>query len=105
MQLALASPTLDAVVIYYGSLVTDPDKLRAIHGPVLGIFGNQDVVVTPQSVREFEAGLKAARIGNEIHRYDGVHAFANPSNPKYDEKAAADAWLHVRRFFQAHLKV
>jgi carboxymethylenebutenolidase len=33
-----------------------------------------------------------------IYRYDAEHAFANPSNPKYDEKSAADAWSHVLAF-------
>jgi carboxymethylenebutenolidase len=37
-------------------------------------------------------------VRHEIHQYDAEHAFANPSNPKYDEKSSADAWTHVLAF-------
>lgn len=33
-----------------------------------------------------------------IEHYDADHAFANPSNPKYDETNSADAWDKVLRF-------
>jgi carboxymethylenebutenolidase len=36
--------------------------------------------------------------------YDALHAFANPSNPNYDEKSAAAAWEEVRKFFAEKLK-
>ena len=52
----------------------------------------------PAAVDKFEAALKQAGVKAELHRYDAPHAFANPSNPKYDEKASADAWSHVLAF-------
>jgi carboxymethylenebutenolidase len=98
LQAALAIPELDGAIIYYGQLETDPAKLAAIKARVLGIFGNQDQGIPPEQVNKFEAALKQAGVSAEIHRYDAPHAFANPSNPKYDEKAAADAWGHVLAF-------
>jgi carboxymethylenebutenolidase len=98
LQLALAEPKLDACVVYYGRLVTDQKALAAISCPLLGIFGNKDKSIPPDAVDKFEAALKTAGVRSEIHRYDAEHAFANPSNPHYDETSAADAWSHVLAF-------
>lgn len=98
LQAALAHPELDGAIIYYGQLETDPAKLAKIKARVLGIFANQDQSIPPAEVTKFEAALKQAKVSVEIHRYDAVHAFANPSNPKYDEKSSADAWRHVLAF-------
>ena len=98
LQSALSIPELDGAIIYYGQLETDPKKLSTIKARLLGIFGNQDTGIPPAQVDKFEAGLKQAGVRHEIHRYDAPHAFANPSNPKYDEKSAADAWEKVLAF-------
>jgi carboxymethylenebutenolidase len=45
LRLAMAAADLDAAVIYYGRLVTDPEQLSAIRARVLGIFGNQDTAL------------------------------------------------------------
>ncbi|MCX5745813.1 MAG: dienelactone hydrolase family protein [Proteobacteria bacterium] len=100
MQAALAHPELDGAIIYYGMLELDPTKLAAIKARVLGVFGNLDKGITPDDVNAFERGLQTAQVNAEIHRYDAEHAFANPSNPKYAETAAADAWTHVLAFLQ-----
>jgi carboxymethylenebutenolidase len=101
LQTALAHPELDGAIIYYGQLETDPAKLGAIKGQVLGVFGNKDKGIPPPKVDEFEAALKTAGVKAQIYRYDAEHAFANPSNPKYDEKSAADAWSHVLAFLDS----
>lgn len=98
LQAALANPDLDGAIIYYGQLETDPAKLRSIKAKLLGVFGRKDKRIPPEKVAEFEAALKQAGISEEIHEYDAEHAFANPSNPVYDETSAADAWLHVIAF-------
>src|SRR4051812_24010504 len=87
LQAALANPDLDGAIIYYGQLETDPSKLSKIKARVLGIFGTRDKGIPPAKVGEFEAALKQAKIPEEIHSYDAEHAFANPSNPVYDEKS------------------
>lgn len=98
LETALDHPELDGVIMYYGELQTDPAKLAAIHGKLLGVFGDQDKGIPPADVQKFDAALTAAHVEHEIHHYDAPHAFANPSNPKYDEKSAADAWSHVLAF-------
>ncbi|HTL37060.1 MAG TPA: dienelactone hydrolase family protein [Kofleriaceae bacterium] len=98
LQTALAHPELDGAIIYYGQLETDPAKLGVIKGQLLGVFGNKDKGIPPAKVDEFETALKTAGVKATIYRYDAEHAFANPSNPKYDEKSAGDAWSHVVAF-------
>lgn len=104
LKLAMNEPELDAAVIYYGRLVTDPAKLQAIKAPVLGVFGDRDEGIPPQVVGEFDKALHEAGVEHEVLRYDADHAFANPSGERYDTKAAADAWEKVRRFLAAKLK-
>ena len=104
LQLALKAPDLSAVVMYYGQPVMDPAELKAIKAPLLAIFGNQDQSIPPATVNEFEKALKDAGVKHEILRYDAEHAFANPSNPHYDQVHAAEAWERVRAFFGKELK-
>lgn len=104
LALALAAPELDACVLYYGSqLVTEPEKLAALRAPILAIFGSRDGSIPAEKVKAFDAALTAAGKEHTIHVYDAEHAFANPSNPKYDAVHAADAWEHVRTFFAQQL--
>lgn len=95
---ALAHPELAGAVIYYGQVETDAQKLAPIKAKVLGVFASRDKGIPPATVDAFEAGLKQAGVEATIYRYDAEHAFANPSNPIYDEKSASDAWSHVLEF-------
>lgn len=105
LQLALSGQNLDATVIYYGQLESDPAKLAAIKWPVLGIFGDKDAVISVDSIKKFKEGLDADKVTNEIHIYPGVgHAFANPSNANYAATETADAWEKTLKFLAANLK-
>jgi carboxymethylenebutenolidase len=100
LQTALHHPELDGAIIYYGMLETDPAKLAGIKARVVGIFGDRDKGIPPAEVDKFEAALKEAGVKADIYRYDAEHAFANPSNPHYDEPSAGNAWNHVLAFLQ-----
>lgn len=104
LRQAIADPELDAAVIYYGHPITDAAALAKIHAPMLGVFANQDEAIPPDVVDGFATAVDGAGKSLELHRYDAVHAFANPSNAKYDQTSAADAWNHVRAFLAKHLK-
>lgn len=104
LRLALASPDLDAAVIYYGRLVSDAKRLAAIKAEVLGVFGEKDRGIPPRAVNAFAAGLKEAGVRHTILQYDANHAFANPSSARYDQKSASAAWTHVRKFLARKLK-
>ena len=79
-------------VMYYGRPETDIEKLKLIKTDVLGIFGSQDQGIPPAAVSKFEEDMKTDGKKVTIKMYDAVHAFANPSNAKYDAAAAADAY-------------
>lgn len=104
LQHAITEADLDAAVIYYGRLSTEPAQLAKIHAPILGVFANRDKGIPPEAVDAFEAAMKKAGKTIAIHRYDADHAFANPSAAHYDTGAATDAWAHVREFFATHLR-
>lgn len=105
LQLALSGESLDATVVYYGTLVNDQQQLSAITWPVLGIFGGEDQVVSTSSVAQFDAALTALGVDHEIHVYPGVgHAFANPSGDNYSSAEAQDAWTETLTFLQEKLK-
>lgn len=104
LRLALAAPDLDAVVMYYGFPITDPAALEPLQADLLGIFGTRDTSIPPPAVAEFDAALTKAGKRHRFHSFDAEHAFANPSNAIYDEKAAAEAWKTTSEFLARHLK-
>jgi len=101
----LAPDKINATVIYYGHLETDPAKLATIKSPILGFFGAQDQSIPVATVKEFESALKKLGKPVEIHIYEGAgHAFANPSGGNYRPEAAKDSWQRTVAFFARHLK-
>jgi carboxymethylenebutenolidase len=95
---------VDAVVMYYGEVITDESQLADLKAPLLGVFGAKDKAVSPENVREFEATLDKLDKPADINIYDGVgHAFANPSGQNYDKEAADKAWNKTMAFFEKHL--
>ncbi len=96
---------LDALVIYYGRLETNPDVLASLQMPIAGFFGRQDKGIPVADVKAFEATLKELDKSAEIHIYDDAnHAFANPSGKNYSKKAATDAWEKTTAFLAKTLK-
>ena len=105
LETALLLPDeIDATVIYYGRVVTDPARLEPLSMPLLGLFGSEDGSIPVADVRAFESELVRLGKSVEIHVYDGAHhAFANPSGTRYDAAAAEDAWRRTTAFLQKHL--
>lgn len=101
----LLADHVDAVVVYYGHVGSDPKELQALKAPVLGLFGGADQAIPVASVQAFEATLKQLGKPAEIHIYEGAaHAFANPSGGSYKPDAAADAWQKSLAFLALHLR-
>ncbi|UKJ07342.1 dienelactone hydrolase family protein [Solitalea lacus] len=93
-----------ACIMYYGMPERNVEKLKALNPDVLGIFAKQDKWITPQIVEEFEQNLKKAGKKVTIKMYDADHAFANPSNPKYNKAASEDAYATSIAFLKNRLK-
>ncbi len=106
LDVALQEPTLAADVINYGSLADDPDDLKKINAPILGLFGGQDRGITPSDVHKFEQQMKTLGKSVEVHIYpDAGHAFENPNNTMgYRKDDAADAWARTVAFLANTLK-
>ena len=91
LDTALQNPEqVDATVIYYGRLVTDPEQLQVLKAPILGFFGAEDQSIPVETVRKFESALLALNKQARVYIYEGAnHAFANPSGTAYQEAAAS----------------
>jgi carboxymethylenebutenolidase len=95
---------LDAMVMYYGEVVTDPQLLDPVDVPILGLFGAADELVPLASVQAFRAALSAAGKDAYVHIYsDARHAFANPSGGNFNAAVAEDAWNRTIEFLARHL--
>ncbi len=103
---ALDIKDLAVCIIAYGRLNKDPETLKQIACPVLGIFGEKDQNITPGDVKEFEDALNKAGVNNHIIIYpDANHAFMNPINTKvYNQDAAQKAWKEIYSFLNNNLK-
>src|ERR1039458_234491 len=106
LDVALQEPDLAATVINYGHLATDPEALKKINSPILGLFGGQDRGITPDDVHKFEQQLKQQGKKVDIKIYDDAgHAFENPNNKDgYRAADAADAWKRTVDFLAMTLK-
>lgn len=87
----LAGAKSKGCVIYYGMPEKNIDKLKKFNAPVLGIFASKDGWINQDVVGNFEKQMKELKKPLELHWFDADHAFANPSNPKFDSKSAAEA--------------
>jgi carboxymethylenebutenolidase len=85
------SSDVNACVMYYGLPDNSPEALQALKAPVLLIYGKKDTWINDNVAKQFADTMKAARKPYEVVGYDDYHAFANPSNPHYDQSSADDA--------------
>lgn len=91
-------------VIYYGAPVEDAKALEPLQADVLGIFAEKDGWITPEVVNKFDALAKATGKNFTFKQFDADHAFANPSSPRYVEKAAQEANAMALDFLAERLK-
>ena len=101
----LLPDSLDAAVMYYGTVTTDESELAPLQMPVMGNFAESDPIIPLESVEQFTATMQ--RLGKvvDVKVYNGAkHAFANPSGMAYDAVAAEDAWERSTAFLEAHLQ-
>ncbi len=94
---------VDATVIYYGDVSKTAEELKALHGPVLGHFATEDQWINKPMVEGFEKAMKEAGKSLELYWYEADHAFANPTNARYDAPDAQLAWERSLDFFRRNL--
>ena len=99
------NPSIGACVDYYGVHPNVHPDIAAMNAPVLGFFGEEDPMVTPEVTRDLERKLREAGVTVEFHTYPGAgHAFFNDARPEaHVPDAAADSWKRMLAFYRAHL--
>ncbi|MFI5171154.1 MAG: dienelactone hydrolase family protein [Chitinophagales bacterium] len=81
-----------ACVMYYGFPETDKEKLKDLEADVLMIWPNQDKWINNTVVTQFKTDMLSLNKNLKVEEYTADHAFANPSNPKYNKEFADDAY-------------
>jgi carboxymethylenebutenolidase len=102
LNASIAEP-VDATVVYYGRVDQPKEQLARLRGPVLGHFATRDQWINRAMVSGFEEAMTAAGRAYTSHWYEADHAFANPSDGRYDGEDAKLAWQRTREFLARHL--
>ena len=87
-------------IMYYGMPEADISKLQQINGEVLMMWANQDKWIKKETVDQFKTNMETAGKKLKVEEYAADHAFANPSNPKYNKELADDAYQKSIRFLK-----
>jgi carboxymethylenebutenolidase len=102
---SLHNNSLAATVVFYGSPETDPEVLKNLPGPLLGIFGGADQSISVEDVNVFEAGLQVAGVQHEVTIYDGQpHAFVTDIESIRAGGVQGEAWEQMLGFLNKNLK-
>jgi carboxymethylenebutenolidase len=109
------NPAVKAGVAWYGRLVgvTSPlnpahpvDLAGKLHGPVLGLYGDQDGGIPLDTVDKMKSALAtgspAARRSEFVVYPDAPHAFHADYRPSFRKEAAEDGWKRCAAWFKAH---
>lgn len=91
-------------VMYYGMPVQDVEQLKKLNSDVLGLFATEERI-SQKVVEQFDANMKKAGKTLTYKIFPGVHGFANPSNPKYDEANAKVAYGMALGYLKKKFKV
>jgi len=103
-QLAVSlGADLAAGVPFYGAQPNAEDTAK-IKAPINAQYGEADTRIT-SGWPAFDKALTEAKVPHEGHIYKGAqHGFHNDTTPRYDEKAAKEAWQHTLDWFGKYLK-
>jgi len=91
-------------VMYYG-FPEKEDKRIMPQADVLYMWGSQDKFILKPAIDSFATKIKATGHQFTMYSYDAPHAFANPSNPKYNADATAQAQEITLKFLKEKLQL
>jgi carboxymethylenebutenolidase len=104
---------LGAAVTFYGGGVVEgrfglPSLLElatSLQAPWLGLYGDLDQMIPPESVDRLREAAASAAVDTEVVRYpDADHGFNCNDRPAvYNAAAAADAWGRTLDWFARHI--
>ncbi|HQQ95546.1 MAG TPA: dienelactone hydrolase family protein [Bacteroidia bacterium] len=96
----LAGKQSRSCVMYYGAPEENTEKLKSLNCPVFFVWPEQDKWINKEVVDKFKSNMNTCKKSLEIVSYNADHAFANPSNPKFNKAFAEDASVKAIKFIQ-----
>ena len=112
---AAHNPAVKAGVAWYGRVAGEStpltprhplDVAKALHGPVLGLYGEKDTGIPLDGVERMKAQLAAGNAAAKKSEFvvypDAPHAFHADYRPSYRKEAAEDGWKRCLAWFRAH---
>ncbi|TWI01858.1 carboxymethylenebutenolidase [Luteimonas cucumeris] len=101
--LAAHVPTIAAAVPFYGNAAPLED-VPEIQAELLVVLAANDERINA-GWPEYEKALKGAGVKYALFQPSGTqHGFNNDTTPRYDEKAAAEAWRRMLALFERRLR-
>jgi len=95
---------IDAVVMFYGEVITDTELLAGLEAPLLGIFAQRDQSVPSREALVFRDRHSEIAKTARVEVYLGVdHGFANPTGGAYNHEAAVRSWTEALAFLDGRL--
>jgi carboxymethylenebutenolidase len=80
------------------------DRAADLTCPLLGLFGVEDKMPSPEQVDELEQALKANGKTYEFRSYENAgHAFFAVNRPAYRPEAAVDGWKRILDWYGRYL--
>lgn len=105
LEQGVGSPEVAAVVMFYGTPITDAERLRSLAAHVQAHFGADDKGIPAARVEAMRTALTEAGKTGEVFVYPGAgHAFMNEGRDSYRPDAARQAWARTLGFLQKQLK-
>jgi carboxymethylenebutenolidase len=102
-RFAAEVPDLNAAVVFYGA-APDEAAMSRIKAPVLGLYGEDDFLITP-TVERTAAAMKKLGKTYETQIYPGAtHQFMRSQAEGQNGAATRTAWPRVLEFLRQHLK-
>ena len=98
-----AGERAEACVMYYGMPVTEVNELKKLEADVLFIYGTKDKWINEEVANQFAENMKVTDEDVIIKAFDADHAFANPTQERYNEGAAAEANAIALEFLRNEL--
>lgn len=90
-------------IMFYGMPEKDVNRLKTLNSDVLGFFATEKNI-SPEVVKQFDANMKQAGKKLTYKIYDAPHAFANPSNPQFNQEFAAETHQRAVKYLSEKFK-
>jgi carboxymethylenebutenolidase len=101
LSYALGGETHEGTAMFYGRIITDPERLDALDHELYGTFAGNDRDIPADEVDRFVGALREAGVENDVHIYDDVeHGFwlYVDRDPARNREPARDAWQRLKAY-------